>query len=68
MAHRRVGNPIIASIVSLIIAGMGVFLVRSEQGSTVLVVGALFAVIGVLGAVANLLIWKHYRDEDARRY
>jgi O-antigen/teichoic acid export membrane protein len=67
MTHRRVGNPLAATVVSVVIAGAGVWLVGAAKSPTGVVFGVMFAVVGVLAALGNLYVWKRYRDDDLRR-
>ena len=53
MTHRRVGNPLAATVVSVVIAGAGVWLVGAAQSTTGVVFGVLFAVAGVLAALGT---------------
>lgn len=62
--RRRVGNPLIAVIVSLVVAGMGSYVfIESSEGNTRLY-GAALILMGVFGATANLVLRAHYRRED----
>lgn len=57
--RRKVGNPLAAAIVGLIIAGMGVYLILRGNSEVALVFGILLIFFGVVGAIANL--WLHRR-------
>lgn len=57
--RRKVGNPLGAAAVGLIIAGMGLYLVLQDAGRTPTVFGWLLMFFGGVGAVANLFLYRH---------
>ncbi len=65
--RRRVGNPLIAVIVSLVIAGMGCYVVIEGDAGTARVYGFVLIIMGTLGAAANLALRWHYQREDEER-
>lgn len=60
---RRTGNPLGAAIVGLVIAAMGLYLVVQGDTETARFYGGALIVLGVLGAVVNLLIRRRYQRE-----
>ena len=67
MARRKVGNPLAAAIVGLVIAGMGVYLIVRGNSEVARVFGILLIIFGAVGAVANLWLRRRFRDEANQR-
>lgn len=61
--RRKVGNPLVAAIVGVIIAGMGVYLIVRGTGEVPLVFGILLIVFGLGGSIANLWLRQRFRRE-----
>ncbi len=64
---KRVGNPLGAAIVGLIIAGMGLYMYLQGEEGTPRFFGGILIALGVLGAVFNFALWLHYQREDRQR-
>ncbi len=58
--RKKVGNPLAAAIVGLVIAGMGVYLIARGANEVPRTFGVLLIILGAGGAVANL--WLHRRE------
>lgn len=58
-------NPIAATIVSVLVAVAGIYLVQ-QPDITVRVFGWTFIVIGVIGTIINIIMWRERRQRRAR--
>lgn len=65
--RKRVGNPLAAAIVSVVIAGMGLYLIARGDSDVPRVFGSLLVLFGVAGAVANLWLRRRFRQEAEHR-
>lgn len=65
--RKKVGNPLAAAIVALVIAGMGLYMIVRADSDVAWVFGILLTVCGVLGAAANLWLHRRFRREAADR-
>lgn len=52
--RKRVGNPLAAAIVGVVIVGMGLYLILRSDADGPRLFGTLLIVFGAVGAVANL--------------
>ncbi|MEI2775967.1 MAG: hypothetical protein V9G19_08335 [Tetrasphaera sp.] len=57
---RTTGNPIIGVAVSAVLLLTGLY-VRTQPGGTAAFMGTAFIVVGVLGIIGNLLVWRASR-------
>ena len=64
---KRVGNPLSAAIVGLIIAGMGLYLVVVGTDGAPVTYGYIMISLGLLGAVANMALRRHFQRQDRPR-
>jgi hypothetical protein len=64
--RKRAGNPLPAAIVSLVIAGMGVYVLVQGVDATSRFYGWALIGLGLLGAVGNLALRVHYQRQDRR--
>jgi uncharacterized membrane protein YeaQ/YmgE (transglycosylase-associated protein family) len=58
-------NPIAATIVSILTAVAGAYLAQ-QPDTTVQVFGWTFLVIGAIGAIVNLIMWRERRQGRTR--
>ena len=65
--RKRVGNPLAAAIVGLVVVGMGVYLIVRGDSDVARVFGTLLILFGGAGAVANLWLRRRFRREAERR-
>lgn len=64
---RRVGNPLAAAIVGVVIAAMGLYMILADAGATARVYGGLLIFFGLAGAAVNIYLRRRFRAEDRRR-
>lgn len=64
---RRVGNPLAAAIVGIVIAGMGLYMILEGASSTARVYGGLLIFFGLVGAAVNIYLRRRFQAEDRRR-
>lgn len=63
---RRVGNPTVAAIVSLVMVGLGAYLYLGAQpSSTVKAFAVMFVIIGIFGFFVNVYLRQRFKREDS---